>query len=59
MDVWELYYEIVDYVGNNDKSLEDRAKALVNYYYNTEDRGDKDFDTLDLALDLLKELSER
>lgn len=52
-----IYKEVADYIGNKTNSLKDRAKKLVDYYYNTEDRPDKEFDTLDLALDLLEELS--
>lgn len=59
MDLYEIYEEVVDYVRDKINSLEDRAKKLVDYYYNTDDRSDKEFDTLDLALDLLKELSVR
>ena len=59
MDLNEIYEEVVDYVRDETNSLEDRAKKLVDYYYNTDDRSDKEFDTLDLALDLLKELSVR
>ena len=57
MDLYEIYEEVVDYVRDKTNPLKDRAKKLVDYYYNTDDRSNKDFDTLDLALDLLKELS--
>ena len=59
MDLYDIYEEVEGYVNNKTNSLEDRAKRLVDYYYNTDDRADKDFDTLELALDLLKELSRR
>ena len=59
MDLYEIYEEVESYINDKTNSLEDRAKRLVDYYYNTDDRSDKDFDTLDLALDLLKELSTR
>ena len=59
MDLYEIYEEVEGYVSNKTNSLEDRAKKLVDYYYHTDDRSDKDFDTLDLAIDLLKELSRR
>lgn len=55
----EIYEEVEDYVNNQKNLLEDRAKQLVDYYYNTDDIGNKDFATLDLALNLLKELSTR
>jgi len=57
MDLYEIYEEVANYVGDKTNSLNDRAKRLVDYYYHTDDRSDKDFDTLELALDLLKELS--
>lgn len=58
MDLYKIYEETKNYVQDKTYSLKDRAKKLVDYYYNTEDRSDKDFDTLDLALDLLEELSK-
>ena len=57
MDLYEIYEEVAGYVCDKANPLNERAKRLVDYYDNTEDRSDKDFDTLDLALDLLKELS--
>lgn len=57
-ELCENYEEVAEYVNKNTKSITDRAKKLVDYYDNTDDRDDKDFDTLDLALDLSRELSQ-
>ena len=54
MDLYEIYKELEDYMNNKANPLNERAKRLLDYYYNTEDRSDKDFDTLELALDLLE-----
>lgn len=38
MDLYEIYEEVESYVNNKTNSLETRAKRLVDYYYNTDDR---------------------
>jgi len=53
-----IYDEVADYVLDKSHSFKSRAKELINYYYNTEDRSGKEFDTLDLTLELLTEFVE-
>lgn len=50
------YKKIRDYLSRDDVSVKDKAKELLEYYYDTPDRDDKEFDTLDMCLDLLGEL---
>lgn len=59
-DEYEIYFDkdgnIYSHLGI---TLQDKAKELLSFYYGLPDRNDKDFDTLDIALDILEELSGR
>lgn len=58
LDDPELRYDDIKRVLDENIPIKEKAKALLKYYYETPDRSDKEFDTLDMCLDLLQEYVE-
>lgn len=57
IDLNDLYQNIYDDIYNNCKlTVKEKASKLLSYYFETPDRSDKEFDTLDLCMVLLSDI---
>lgn len=57
VDEYEIIFDEEGRIENSRYiSTKDKAKELLSFYYNLPDRDEKEFNTLDIALEILKEL---